>query len=531
MQKRKSAEIALLSKFDLTRIDMTGTSFEKEYQDKPLTKGYKKLNKEILSSFDFEKIKKVHEDKIKFFSGKELKKYSSLSEKILHIITSKRYRNGSLDTINLKKYKGKFLKKINQNIKEKRSIEIMMPAFPFKIKNPLKSQRGDADLAEIGAFLRFHEINLQIKKIYSPGAKFFIFHDGHLYYKYFLHRLSDTDKYLKSLKKFLKKLNLGKEIIILDISKKLKKIKDFGEILKEAKKEMANMWKYKKYDEKIQKIISSSKKNLNLSHIAYEKLNHIFLYDDWDLEKDEKVLKDIIKEKAEKTAFEYMVIQHALEKAKFFEKIRPLAIRATVHPKEGQIGLFLVKRKTHLLPWMGVGILKSNGMISVRYERELIDNEKYVPVFLKGEKFPFFYKEAEVIYEGTEQFKKLFNKITEDLERKDCYWAFAFKMEYHNEEITDFLKKIHDKLKQKRIDDRLLGSKQVKKEIKNTFKYNKNIKLRFTNKTTPVGVIILKDRIIHLIWGDFPSAYEIHSKQIVDQYKRFFKEIWNKSKN
>ena len=139
-------------------------------------------------------------------------------------------------------------------------------------------------------------------------------------------------------------------------------------------------------------------------------------------------------------------------------------------------------------------------------------------------------KQIAVVHEGYNSFKALFNKISDHLKKGDRYWAFAFKNEYYSTAASLFLQKFHEQLATKNIDDRLLGNFSVKKEIKKTFEKNKNIKIRFTRNETPLGVIILENKVINLIWGKRPTAIEITSEQIYMQYKSFFTELWKKSK-
>ncbi len=138
-------------------------------------------------------------------------------------------------------------------------------------------------------------------------------------------------------------------------------------------------------------------------------------------------------------------------------------------------------------------------------------------------------KQIAIVHEGYKSFKALFNRLADELNKGDIYWAFAFKGEYHDTQASLFLRKFHEKLKEKEIDDRVLGHFSVKKEIKKTFEGNKNIKIRFTKNETPLGVIIIKNKIINLIWGERPTAIEITSEQIYRQYKNFFLDIWKKS--
>jgi len=141
-----------------------------------------------------------------------------------------------------------------------------------------------------------------------------------------------------------------------------------------------------------------------------------------------------------------------------------------------------------------------------------------------------FSKQTAIVHEGFKAFKALFNRIADEAKKEDVYRAFAFKSEYNSEDASIFLGNFHKKLEEKKVVDRVLGAIEVKKQIKNNFKENKNIKIKFTKNQTPLGVSIIKGRVINLIWGDRPTAIEIISDQIYEQYENFFDELWKSAK-
>ncbi len=139
-------------------------------------------------------------------------------------------------------------------------------------------------------------------------------------------------------------------------------------------------------------------------------------------------------------------------------------------------------------------------------------------------------KQTAIVHEGYKSFNAMFNRIAESLTSKDYYYAFAFKEEYNNPATATLLKRFHDQLEKKKVDDRLVGHKSAKTVIKKTFKDNKNFKIRFTENLWPDVVIMFKNRTVHLIWKEVPTAIEIISETVNEHYKHFFLEIWNQSK-
>ncbi len=382
--------LTLPTDYDISRIQMTRTHYRiKKFKKNDLS------NKRIyLESFDFVAFKQQQEESIPYFQEKDFSRSHSVAEKILRIITCQRYRSGSSSLIQLDRYAPTFLDKLQTHIDRNEPVKMMLPAFPFKVRNPLKSSRMDADLAEVASLCKFHEINQQIKRVYSPGAQFIIFHDGHLYYRHFLHTQEDADRYFSSLKRFVKSLQIQDHVIFKDAFQELQGFEDFEETYQKARKEMENLWASGKDTvEKIQIIRQASDDNINLSDIDEEILYQIATCEDKDLASGIRKIKAEITDRANKCAFEYMVVQHALEKLRFFDRSVPSGLRLTVHPKEGQIGLYLVKKTTFLLPWMGVGVMKKSGEVSVRYEHDVNRGFKFSGVFIGQDHTPFYYLE------------------------------------------------------------------------------------------------------------------------------------------
>ncbi|TSC66232.1 MAG: hypothetical protein CEO22_154 [Candidatus Berkelbacteria bacterium Gr01-1014_85] len=134
------------------------------------------------------------------------------------------------------------------------------------------------------------------------------------------------------------------------------------------------------------------------------------------------------------------------------------------------------------------------------------------------------------VYKGLNSFENMFLSIKNDLEKGDYYWSFAFKTEYHDPLLGSFLLTFHKELTEKGIDDRSIVNTKVKEVVKDTYKAVPQLQIRFTDQDIPVGMIILKDRVINLVWSKKPMAIVIKSPLICQQYADFFVSVWDKSK-
>lgn len=133
------------------------------------------------------------------------------------------------------------------------------------------------------------------------------------------------------------------------------------------------------------------------------------------------------------------------------------------------------------------------------------------------------------VYKGVESFQGLFDRLARQLKRNDPYWAFAFKNEYHNQSARELLNHFHKILTQNGVDDRVLASNDAESIIKESFLNVPELNLRFTNLDIPIGLIILNDMVIHLIWGDQPLAIAMRIPEIIKRYRNFFLSTWDQA--
>ena len=134
------------------------------------------------------------------------------------------------------------------------------------------------------------------------------------------------------------------------------------------------------------------------------------------------------------------------------------------------------------------------------------------------------------VYEGYKAIKSMFESILDELDSKSYYYVFAFRDEYVESPLASiFLRNIHKQLSEKKVDDRLIVYKSVKKEFLKNYSGISKIKYKFTSLKIPFGLMIVNDKVINWVWGKRPTAIETISRQIAEQYKEFFLEIWNLS--
>jgi len=144
-----------------------------------------------------------------------------------------------------------------------------------------------------------------------------------------------------------------------------------------------------------------------------------------------------------------------------------------------------------------------------------------------------FAKEQQIatVYEGYKAIKSMFDLILDSLTNKSYYFVFAFKSEYVESEIAkNFLRGIHMRLAEKGVDDKLIANISIREEFIANYSDIKNVKFKFTDMNLPLGLMIIDDNVINWVWGERPTAIQIKSKQIAEQYKKFFLGNWKIAK-
>lgn len=136
-------------------------------------------------------------------------------------------------------------------------------------------------------------------------------------------------------------------------------------------------------------------------------------------------------------------------------------------------------------------------------------------------------KKLVTVYKGLSSFKVLFKELQTSLKATDYYWSFAFGQEYHDQELGRFLVDFHRTLTVKGVEDKTIARPELRATILENYKGVSGLQIRFTDQDVPTGMIILKDRVVNLVWGEAPIAIMIRSASIAEKYQAFFRDSWN----
>lgn len=190
----------------------------------------------------------------------------------------------------------------------------------------------------------------------------------------------------------------------------------------------------------------------------------------------------------------------------------------TVGEVAGQLTLPRPTAKQVLARLVTLGFLERSGQLkgtfySLKNEDNVLDE---------------FGNEIVRVYKGLAGFTRLFQSMQANLKKGDFYWSFAFKNEYYDPAVGELLLNFHQELTRKGIDDRTIVHAEVLKVVRHTYRNVPDLKIRAISQEIPTGMVILKDQVVHLVWGERPMAIAITSPAIISRYQAFFAMTWQK---
>ena len=302
----------------------------------------------------------------KLDQSSELERAQATAERILGLLSMSRYRRGPVQFI--QDAKPEFLAKLTEAILADRPVEMVLSFFGYKVQNPLKTfaeTGSEVDISEMASLLRFYEISQAIREMYPPGAVIHIACDGKKYAYAFGYGEDQAAGYHQNLHALCSALGIQDSVRLLDetsfyppdhrerTTKHLDRVKEG----------------FLQGDAAITSFVTKLRASICLSipvdtsDIGVEEVRLAF-----------SVLTDAELGAASPRAFEirrhfvqeslnctlrYIAVYDAIKEAGAINHIAPAALRATVHPKSGQIGLYAVNNATNdVFPHHGQGIMQ-----------------------------------------------------------------------------------------------------------------------------------------------------------------------------
>lgn len=256
-------------------------------------------------------------------------------------------------------------------------LRLVMPAFPFKDQNPFRtaSRASSPDFAEVAMLIHLHVVSLALYQVHPHGVDWILLSDGVIYSDIFGVDTREALAYQHRLRTWRDFLNLNNTVSIVDLGELAERVngcagvRTDSEPLRETVSSIRNklLAAVDSGMEPVQHVFRVLKRGMawNLNSRAYLEqadadalwtaLKNVGRHDETG---DTRLAHDI-EERASVAAVEYASFNLALRYLDVVNRFLPGSVRATIHPKRGQIAAPRLG-PSDVFPWNGVPVAGDN---------------------------------------------------------------------------------------------------------------------------------------------------------------------------
>jgi L-tyrosine isonitrile synthase len=290
------------------------------------------------------------------------------AEQLTSLLTSKHYRSGRLTGI--EDGRASFLRATKRALAAGIPIEFALPSFPFKVPNPAKVQHRVADYAEVLCLQRLYEITEVTREIANTEGVFHIISDGAIYAGICGVSHLEQHQYFSDIKTAIDNMSASHALHFVDMIDEVlaDKIDDFWREFDTITPLLRRWWDVNRKADKIRYLIGNMAANLDLgpelAALTRAHINNGYFMTGDDHNGGQHTVDEFVKlvyDRADKAAFQFTALLTSLRRVNAVAERYPDAVRATVHPKEGQWGIHLVNKESRTFPWQGVALRTNTG--------------------------------------------------------------------------------------------------------------------------------------------------------------------------
>lgn len=302
-----------------------------------------------------------------------------------------------------------FSSKVNPLIEQHDRLRIVLPSYPFKDQNTFRTEAtpGHVDLGEIALMVRMHVLALAMFQVHPFGADWIIISDGLAYAPIFKVGIEDVIEYKERLLEIRNQLNIQGTVNFIDLKELTQKLQShqagfeiFDQTVRHIRNVIEGIVKSQNGSiyESFLVLVRGMKWNINTRTFS----SLLGREDLWILVNTPTV--DNVPERLQShwrefdeigknAAFEYAAFNLALRYHSALDRVLPNSLRATIHPKQGQIA---VPSFGEVFPWNGVGVLRDENLGPTSVEtwplyKLFKQHPNAIPYLLHGQGPPLYY--------------------------------------------------------------------------------------------------------------------------------------------
>lgn len=331
----------------------------------------------------------------------------SAAERVWHLLSSRKYRRGPTEFLEL--LRPLALRTIEHCLGNDQDITFCISFFPCKLRQPLKtfSKLGsEVDIGELATLLRLYEICVGVEAITNRRATFHVLCDGFRYKSCFFDKEAAIRGYVRNIELLIGYLGLGEHIHLMDESQIYTAA--IQEQITGRYFEIFRDYMFKESDE-VRRVVNTLLPKIILNMDIAPELCEIQqmaefycklfsgAHGSFVLRLDGSNCFQEILQTCISSACRFLAINQTLGAEDIGRRLFPDAIRCTVHPKPGQIGIHTVNKATSIFAHCGQGVVSDirDGDVDLKDIRVdfranlLRKNAHLAGICLDVERFPF----------------------------------------------------------------------------------------------------------------------------------------------
>lgn len=272
-----------------------------------------------------------------------------LAKRIFDVLTCKRYRRGPQKFVEGQDQEA-IIAQITDRIRLRQPVELILSFFGSKVQNQLKTFAEDGtevDLSEVASLLRFYEIARSVEVVYDFGAEVKIACDGRKYADSIGFSAEAGSGYFKNICLLAEYMGLGDHVKLFDEAEHYP-----DDITERMESRLVQLrCRYEQGDLDLIRFVEKLRLSLAISipqnGVALQQLSLAFSSQIpcsqlSQICRESYDLRQGLVDRSRNGALRYIAMYDVVKDAGIIESVAPNAIRATVHPKQGQIGLYAV---------------------------------------------------------------------------------------------------------------------------------------------------------------------------------------------
>lgn len=289
----------------------------------------------------------------------------TLEERILSIFTQPEVIFG--DPSFIPANRALWLEKIHYFTARRQPIEFVSMAFPYKVPNPLKTDRQAPDLGEALMLRRFQSVLIAIEGLYPPGAKLTILEEG------ILGRCQGVDPrriaaYRAGISTVMALAGVDpRRIGFHSLDDMVTVIPNFEARWIHEQERMRELWLQGDPDVRAGYATTVA---ITRNSVPTQDYDPAVLAAAYDPERQDSALRyprDYIDKVAHRQFFAYRSILSLRDSTGYLHNLRPQAIKLTVSPKPENLAVIPVNTWSGILPYHGVPVLDAEQRWHIAY--------------------------------------------------------------------------------------------------------------------------------------------------------------------